>query len=435
MKLLPAIAAAFALSLAARAENWPQWRGPAFNGSSTETGLPETWTKETVKWTAKLPGPSGATPVVWGDRIFVSSPDADKNLLLLCYNRQDGSLVWKQQIAEGGDITKGRGNMASPSPIVDGKTVYILFGTGDLAALDFNGKTLWHRNLGADYGRFSINWIYGSSPLLFDGRLYIQVLQRNPAPPDYPGLAGGSADRESYLLALDPATGKTLWKRERPTEAKMESQESYATPEPQIGPDGKKQILIAGGDCLTGHDAATGEELWRGYGLNRKGGEWMRLVATPVSIGNVAVACGPKKERVLAFRTDSKGDISTSGVVWTFDERKTPDVCTPALYNGKLLVLDGDSHTLTCLDPKTGEKKWQGELPLRDTVRSSPTAADGKLYILTEKGNVIICGAGDEFKVLATIPMGDAEGTRSAIAVSGGDLIIRTTEALYCVGK
>jgi len=215
----------------------------------------------------------------------------------------------------------------------------------------------------------------------------------------------------------------------------MESQESYATPEPQVGPDGKKQILIAGGDCLTGHDAATGEELWRGYGLNRKGGEWMRLVATPVSVGNVAVACGPKKERVLAFRTDSKGDISTSGLVWSFDERKTPDVCTPAYYNGKLLVLDGDSHTLTCLDPKTGEKKWQGELPVRDTVRSSPTAADGKLYILTEKGNVIICGAGDEFKVLATIPMGDAEGTRSAIAVSGGDLIIRTTEALYCVGK
>jgi len=435
MKLLPAIAAAFALSLAARAENWPQWRGPAFNGSSAETGLPETWTKETVKWKAPLPGLSGATPAIWGDRIFVSSPDADKNLLLLCYSRKDGSLLWKQQIAEGGDITKGRNNMASPSPIVDGKAVYILFGTGDFAALDFNGKTLWHRKLGEDYGRFSINWIYGSSPLLFDGRLYVQVLQRTPAPAEYPGQAGGSPERESYLLALDPATGKTLWKRERPTEAKMESQESYATPEPQIGPDGKKQILIAGGDCLTGHDAATGEELWRGYGLNRKGGEWMRLVATPVTIGNVAVACGPKKERILAFRTDSKGDISTSGVVWTYDDRNTPDVCTPALYQGKLFVLNGDKFTLMRFDPKTGEKKWQGELPVRDVIRSSPTAADGKLYILTEKGNVVICSAGDEFKVLTTIPMGDAEGSRSAIAVSDGDLFIRTTEALYCVGK
>ena len=435
MKLLPAIAAAFALSLAARAENWPQWRGPAFYGSSAETGLPESWTKETVKWKAPLPGLSGATPAIWGDRIFVSSPDADKNLLLLCYSRKDGSLLWKQQIAEGGDITKGRNNMASPSPIVDGKAVYILYGTGDFAALDFNGKTLWHRKLGEDYGRFSINWIYGSSPLLFDGRLYVQVLQRTPAPAEYPGQAGGSPERESYLLALDPATGKTLWKRERPTEAKMESQESYATPEPQIGPDGKKQILIAGGDCLTGHDAATGEELWRGYGLNRKGGEWMRLVATPVTIGNVAVACGPKKERILAFRTDSKGDISTSGVVWTYDDRNTPDVCTPALYNGNLFVLNGDKFTLMRFDPKTGEKKWQGELPVRDTIRSSPTAADGKLYILTEKGNVVICSAGDEFKVLTTIPMGDAEGSRSAIAVSDGDLFIRTTEALYCVGK
>ena len=167
-----------------------------------------------------MPGPSGATPVVWGDRIFVSSPDAEKNLLLLCYNRKDGALLWKKQISSG-DITKGKGNMASPSPIADGKLVYILFGTGDLAALDFDGKIVWQRNLGKDYGRFSINWIYGSSPLLYDGRLYIQVLQRNPAPPDYPGLAGGSPERESYLLALDPANGKTLWKRVRPTVAKL----------------------------------------------------------------------------------------------------------------------------------------------------------------------------------------------------------------------
>jgi len=433
MKSLPTLAALLAISFTAQAENWPQWRGPEFNGSSTEKGLPETWTKDTVKWTAPMPGPSGATPAVWGDHIFVSSPDQG-NLDLLCYNRKDGSLFWKQQIGVG-DITKGRGNMASPSPVTDGKTVYILFGTGDLAALDFNGKILWQRNLGADYGRFSINWIYGSSPLLWDGRLYIQVLQRNPAPAEYPGLAGGSPDRESYLLALDPANGKTLWKHVRPTNAKLESQESYATPSPHIGLDGKKQILVVGGDCLTGHDAATGEELWRGYGINRKGGEWMRIVATPVSLDGAALACGPKKEPAIVFRTDEKGDITTSGVKWTFDERKTPDVCTPALYQGKLLVLDGDSHTLTCLDPKTGTKKWQGELPLRDTVRSSPTAADGKLYILTEKGNVIICGAGDEFKVIGTIPMGDAEGTRSAIAVSDGQLFIRTTQALYCVGK
>lgn len=436
MKLsaLRTFALAFAITLTAQAENWPQWRGPAFNGSSPETGLPATWTKESAKWATPLPGPSGATPAVWGDSIFVSSPDAEKNLLLFCLNRQDGSVRWKQPLATG-DINKGKGNMASPSPVTDGQAVYVLFGTGDLAALDFQGKVLWKRQLGADYGRFAIMWIYGSSPLLFDGRLYVQVLQRSPAPRDYPGLAGGAEERESYLLALEPKTGKTLWKAARPSEAKLESQESYATPVPHLGADGKAQLLVAGGDCLTGHDPATGKELWRGYGLNPKRGEWMRIVASPVSAAGVAIAAGPKKEPLLAFHTDKSGDISQSGLAWKFDERKTPDVCTPAFYDGKLFVLDGDSKTLTRLDPKSGEKKWQGSLDTRSVIRSSPVAADGKLYIMDEKGTVFVCGTGDEFQVLATIPMGDTDGTRASIAISGGQLFIRTTQALYCVGK
>jgi outer membrane protein assembly factor BamB len=261
-------------TFAAQAENWAQWRGPAFNGSSPETGLPQSWSDtEGVKWKTPLPGPSGATPAVWGDSIFVSSPDENKNLLLLCIDRKDGKVRWQKQIAEGADITKGRGNMASPSPVTDGKTVYALYGSGHLAAFDFSGKELWKRNLGADYGKFSIMWIYGASPLLFDGKLYVQVLQRTPAPEEYPGLAGAGGDRESYLLALDPATGKTLWKHVRPTEARVESMESYGTPIPHFGADGKAQLLVIGGDCLTGHEPATGAELWRGYGFNRKRGE------------------------------------------------------------------------------------------------------------------------------------------------------------------
>ena len=116
--------------------------------------------------------------------------------------------------------------MASPSPVTDGKLVYALFGTAQLVACDFAGKEAWRRDLGADYGKFAIMWTYGSSPLLHGGRLYIQALQRTPAPGDYPGLAGAAGDRESYLLALDPATGKTLWKHVRPTDAKLESMES-----------------------------------------------------------------------------------------------------------------------------------------------------------------------------------------------------------------
>src|SRR5687768_15415349 len=225
------LAAFFVLTFAANAADWPHWRGPAFNGSSPEKGLPSSWTPADVKWSTPLPGFSGATPAISGDTIFVSSPDANKNLLLFCIDRKDGKVRWQKQIGMG-DINKGKGNMASPSPVTDGKAVYALFGTGELAALDFNGQILWQRNLGTDYGKFAIMWIYGSSPLLYQGKLYVQVLQRTPAPADYPGMAGAAGDRESYLLALDPASGKTLWKSVRPTDARLESMESYATPVP-----------------------------------------------------------------------------------------------------------------------------------------------------------------------------------------------------------
>ena len=438
MKLAPqlfAFAAFACTALFARAENWPQWRGPAFNGSSPEKNLPETWSEtKGIQWKTPLPGISGATPAVWGDSIFVSSPDPNKNLLLFCIDRKDGKVRWQKQIATG-NIEKGRGNMASPSPVTDGKSVFILYGTGDLAALDFAGQVLWQRNLGADYGRFAIMWTYGSSPLLHDGKLYVQVLQRNPAPGDYPGVTSAPWDRESYLLALDPANGKTLWKHVRSSDAKLESMESYASPVPHVGADGKAQLLVIGGDCLTGHDPATGAELWRGYGLNRKRGEWMRIVPSPVSAAGLAIACGPKKEPLIAFRTDLKGDITEKGKAWVFDEKKTPDVCTPAFYDGKLFALDGDSATLTCLEPKTGKIQWQGQLPERSVIRASPTVADGKVYIVNEKGTVFVCGAGDGFKLLSTIPMGGAEGTRSSIAISDSQLFIRTTENLFCVGK
>jgi outer membrane protein assembly factor BamB len=417
-----------------QAENWGQWRGPSYSGTSPEKGLPTEWSAEKgIKWKTRLPGQSGATPVVWGDSVFVSSPDADKNLQLLCLDRKGGAIRWQKTVVEVGNMEKGRGNAASPSPATDGKAVYVMYSTGDVAAFDFQGEKLWHRKLGEEYGRLGFMWLYGASPLIFQGRLYIQVLQRSPVPADYPGVNGAGGDRESYLLALDPATGKNLWKHTRTTTARVESMESYATPVPHQGTDGKWQLLVAGGDCLTGHNPETGEELWRGYGFNRKRGEFMRLVASPLSMGDLALVCGAKKEQAIAFRTDLKGDITETGVAWTFDEKKTPDVCTPALYRGKVIVLDGDSQTLTCLDPKTGEKKWQGNLGDRTVVRSSPTVADGKVYILNEKGTVIVCSAGDEFQVLKTIPMGDADGTRSCIAVSDGQLFIRTTENLYCV--
>src|SRR4051812_44128987 len=225
------VLAALGLAIPLQAENWAQWRGPAFNGSSPEKSLPSEWSVEAGKeghvgWKAKLPGPSGATPVVWGDSIFVSSPDENRNLCLLCLDRKDGTVRWNKTVVEGANMVKGRGNSSSPSPVTDGKAVYAMYSSGDLTAFDFTGKELWHRNLGQDYGKLAVQWLYGSSPLLFNGKLYVQVLQRSPAPPDYPGIAGNGGDRESYLLGLDPATGETLWKHVRETDARSESKES-----------------------------------------------------------------------------------------------------------------------------------------------------------------------------------------------------------------
>jgi outer membrane protein assembly factor BamB len=256
-------------TLCSSAGDWLQWRGPNFNGSTEEKNLPETLAKESALWKAPLPGPSGATPVISGDHVFLTSPDADKNLNLICLNRRDGSTLWKKTIATG-DRTIGRNNMASPSPVTDGKVVYALFGTSDLAAFDFEGKELWSRNLGKDYGRFSIMWIYGSSPLLWENKLYIQVLQRDP-PDDYAHAKDSHPNRESYLLCLDPKNGQTKWKQVRPTDAIKESQEAYSTPIPFKGPNGW-EILLLGGDYTTGHDPETGKELWRAGGLNPKNG-------------------------------------------------------------------------------------------------------------------------------------------------------------------
>ena len=426
---LPLAAVLVLIAPSARAENWPQWRGPAHNGSSPETGLPATFSKtENVVWAAPLPGPSGATPAIWGDSIFVTSPDAQKNLLLLCLNRKDGSIRWTKTVGVG-DRTSGRNNMAAPSPVTDGKIVVALFGTSDLAAFDFAGKELWKRNLGKDFGKFSIMWLYGSSPVLDQGRLYVQVLQRDP-PSDYAHAVDDKPARDSYLLCLDPATGKDLWRHIRKTDSTKESQESYTTPVPFAGKNGRS-LIIVGGDHVSVHSAKTGEEFWRAR-LYEKRDDWYRIVTSAVAAEDLVIAGGPKGQPVVAYKEGGKGDL-TANQAWSFKEAPT-DWSTPLYYQKKLFVLDGGKKILSRLDPKTGEKKWSGNLGGADNFWCSPTGADGKIYCLNEKGTVVIAEAGDEFKILATIPL-DEGPCKSSVAVSGGQLFIRTAKNLYCVGK
>ena len=428
--------AAAALGLSdARAANWAHWRGPQFNGASEETGLPTDFSKTNgVKWATELPGPAAATPVVWGDTVFVSSTDrATKTLVAMAFDRRRGTPLWRREVGSaGGDSDFGK--FAAPSPVTDGEVAVFLYGTGELAAFDFAGKKLWARNLQQDYGAWCYQWTYGASPTLFDGRLYVLVLQR-----DVPVHGRGRVDgpNESYLLALAPATGKELWRHIRPTEADAESKEAYSTPIP-VTHDGTTELLITGGDCISGHEPATGRELWRWGSWNRARVDHWRLVPSPVVGEGRALVCAPKGGAVFAVKSGVNGALDDSALAWKSEPKNaTTDVATPLYYRGRLYVLNGERHRLTRLVPATGAVDWVGELGGRAKIEASPTAADGKIYVQDFRGEVFVLDAGEKFQVLKTVSLGEEgdDTIRSSIPVSQGNLFIRTNRKLYCVGK
>lgn len=430
-----AVCAALAVNVQARAGNWAHWRGPAFNGTSPERQLPDDFSKtNNVRWTAPLPGPSAATPIIWGDTVFISSTDEKtKTLRAMAFDRKSGAALWNVEIAPGFN-QDNNSNFASPSPTTDGERVYFLYGTGDLVAFDFKGNRVWARNLEKDYGQFAYQWTYGASPTLFEGRLYIQVLNRD-VPVHGRGRKDGPID--SYLLALEPGTGKEIWRHVRPSEAAQESKEAYSTPLPAtIG--GVTEILISGGDCLSAHDPKTGAELWRWGTWNPTKITHWRLVPSPVATESGALVCAPKGSPVFSIKPGGKGNLDDSWVGWKSEERDiSSDVSTPLFYQGRLYILNGDKKVLARVDPATGKPDWIGELGTRNKIEASPTGADGKIYFQDFRGQVLIVAAEREFKLLRTIPLGDEndDRLRASVAVAGGDLFIRTGTKLYCIGK
>lgn len=433
--------------ISARAENWPSWRGPHQDGSSPDTGLPAKFSKtEGVKWAAEVPSISASVPVVWGDKVFITAPlMAEKQLVGLCYDAKTGKELWRRVVSEGGLQWDNKSNLASPSPVTDGKQVFFLFADAVIASFDMDGKQLWKRDIKETHGAFATQWTYGSSPALDGGKLYIQVLQRNETF-DFQGFAKGTPgkDMTSYILALDPSTGEDLWKHLRPTPALVESLEAFSSP---VFADyaGKRIMLISGGDTLTLHDAATGKEQARlatwnlaGEGYNK----FFRLVPSPVVGDGVALVCAPKNSPVFAMSLDSKGtDVKP---LWTSDPKAvTTDVSTPAFYKGKFYVLDSNRRSLSCVEPKTGKVIWTGDTGSKSKFESSPTVADDKVYMTNFWGDVYVAKAGgDAFELLSlnemgngTKPNGDAASCRSSIAISNGCLFIRTQDKLYCIGQ
>jgi outer membrane protein assembly factor BamB len=416
------------LVAAAQAADWPQWRGPLFNGSTTETNLKARFTQQDdLLWSAPLPGRSGGTPVVWGDSIFLPSPDDEKNLLLICVDRATGKVRWQRQVGVGDRVT-GKNNMASCSAVTDGTRVIALFGTSDLAAFDVSGAPRWQVRLKDEFGAFAHMFLYGASPLLWDAKLYLVILQRNP--PTYGHAQDLKPERRSWLLCLDPATGKILWRHERQTDAREEAMEAYTTPLPFAGPNGA-ELIVVGADAVTAHRAADGQELWRYAGLNRRKNLGGRIVPSPVAAPGFIFAIGPKRERLVALRSGGSGTIGDDRVAWE-TEQNIPDVPTPLFYQGRVFVLDGDRQVLTCYEPGTGRQVWQGRLGVREIFYGSPTGADAKIYCLSENGTLVVMSAGEPFEVLSTTPFGEGP-CLSSVVISGGQLLLRTAKNLHCL--
>ena len=399
----------------ASADNWPQWRGPFLNGISSEKNLPTHWgTEENVAWKIALPTWSGSTPIIWGEKIFLNVAEGN-DLYLWCLDRTKGELIWKKVLGSGNTKMRKQ-NMSSPSPVTDGKNVWVMTGTGALKGFDFDGTERWARDIQKDYGRFGLNWGYASSPLLYDNALFVQVLH------------GMRTHDPSYLLRIDAKTGRTVWRMERPTKAITESPDSYTTP--ALAQQGAAtEIVVTGGDCVTGHDPASGKELWRANGLNPDNDPNYRIVASPVVYQDIVYA-PTRVKPLLAIKTGGRGDVTQSHRLWAFQHG--PDVPTP-VTDGKYFYVVDDRGVMWCLDAKSGQPVWGPQRIKNGTYSSSLVLADEKLYCTNEDGLTTVLKAGPTFEVLAENSLNDY--TLSSPAVSDGQIFIRTAQYLYCIGK
>lgn len=401
--------------LSVHADNWPQWRGPQLDGTSTDTGLPAKWSPtENVAWKTPLPMRSGATPIVWKDHVFLNVAEAG-SLYLWALDRNTGAVRWKQLLG-GGDHDMRKQNMSSPSPVTDGTAVWVMTGTGALKSFTFDGKERWARDIQKDYGTFGLNWGYASSPLLMGDALYVQVLH------------GMKTDDPSYLLRIDKTTGKTVWKQERPTTAIAEAPDAYTTPVP-LKVNNRTEIVISGGDIVTAHDPATGKELWRSDGLNPTNHQWQRIIASPVVSGSTVYAPSRVKP-LLAIRGGGSGNVTTTHRLWEF--ANGPDVPTPVV-DGTYFYSFDDRGVVYCLDAKTGSNVYGPVRIKPGTYSASPILGDGKIYITSEEGLTTVVKAGPAFEVLAENAIN--EYVLSSIAISDGQLFLRGDKHLYAIGQ
>ncbi len=408
------------------AENWPAWRGPRGNSTSQDAGLPVEWSDTSgIAWKTSLPEWGTSTPAIWNDALFVTTQH-DEDLLVVKLDRRTGRIEWTENVGQAAVPRAGPSrdkqkfhrlhNLASPSPVTDGKLVVVHFGNGDLAAFDFDGQRRWKRNLQEDHGTYTIWWGHANSPVLYKDTVISVCMQDSLA--DLRDTAASS-----YLVAHDLETGQPRWTSMRLTDAPAEQGDAYTTPI-LVPVDGATQLVVMGANQLDGYNPDTGRQLWFLAGL--VGG---RTVTGPTAAEGLVYVTRGMRGPLLAVRPGSTGELPESSIVWHYD-KGTPDTPCPVVERGLLFTVTDDGIARS-FDAKSGQLHWTHRLG--GDYKASPLAAGGRIYFLNTTGVCTVVAAAEEFEQLAENALSDS--TLASPAAAGGQLFLRGRTALVLPGR
>jgi len=425
MKLALVLSYAVICITTLQAENWPRFRGPTGQGLSCEKGLPLHWSASSnIVWKMSIPGEGWSSPIVWGDRIFVTTATENgSSCRVLSLSTKDGKVHWNKEVFQQVPRRKeGKNSYATPTPVTDGKTIFAVFGDGSVVALNFEGGILWTNREVKFYSRHGL----GSSPLLY-GNLFIMPYDGSndiTTPGQWPNntreerLGWQIPWDQSFVVALDTSTGKRVWTGKRGM-----SRIAHLTPN-IIEHEGKTQILSAAGDVVQAFDPKTGERIWSVYSQ----GEGV-TPSPAIGDGLIFTSSGFEKTTIRAIRMGGKGDVTESHIAW--EQRKGAPTQPSLLYVSPYLYAITDGGIAHCYKGTTGEIVWEERVGGNHSA--SPVYADGRIYFLSEAGESVVIAAGADYKELARNNLN--EKCQASMAISNGRIFIRSDKHLFCIGK
>ncbi len=403
-----------ALSLSVMATNWPQWRGPDGNSIAKPGDYPARFSPtENLIWKIKLPGKGSSTPAVWEDQIFVTNGNNGEDGVQ-AYG-WDGSLLWEKTLGPERPGEHLNGSGSNPSPITDGKNLFVYYKSGTVASLTLDGEVNWTTNLQQKYGEDTLWWDLGTSPVFAGENIVIAVMQEG----------------ESWVVALKQSDGSVAWKVDRSYPVQKETGQSYTTPYlTEI--DGQETLVIWGADRLTGHDPKDGKTLWTCEGFNPEDKPMWRVIASPAFTKGIAVVPYGRTKFSAGVRMGGSGNITETARLWERDDLGA-DCPTPVGHDGKVYLLT-DRGKIHCLDAETGEDIWTGEIPRASAkYYSSPILAGDLLFCAREDGVIATIRVSDSgMELLAQNDMG--ERVAAALVPVNDKLLVRGVDHLFCIG-